>query len=239
VSYCAACLFACGAHTIRFLASNALPSFLRILLLAPLLMASLARAGDLPSIEVNGLFGSQAVLTINGQQRILRRGQQSPEGVTLVSSTLAYALLRYEDMEIKLDLSSRVAGGFKAVKKNSITVPADEHGQFRVQLSVNDQQVTALVDTGASVIAISSAQAEKLGIDYLSGQVGQVVTANGRATSYFVTLDKVSVAGLVQHNVRAAVLSGFYPEEVLLGMSFLGSLSLTEANGVLSLTQDY
>jgi len=78
-----------------------------------------------------------------------------------------------------------------------------------------------------------------MGIDYLAGEVGQVVTANGRATSYFVTLDKVAVAGLVQHNVRAAVVSGFYPEEVLLGMSFLGGLNLNEADGVLSLTQVY
>lgn len=202
-------------------------------------MATQASAGDLPSIEVNGLFGNQAVLTINGQQRILRHGQKSPEGVTLVSSNLSHAVLRFEDRELKLDLSSRVAGGFKAVEKNSITVPADRLGQYRVQLSLNGQQVTALVDTGASVIAISSAQADKMGIDYLAGEVGQVVTANGRATSYFVTLDKVAVAGLVQHNVRAAVVSGFYPEEVLLGMSFLGGLNLNESNGVLSLTQVY
>jgi len=201
--------------------------------------ASLIACGATTSIEVNGLFGKQAVLTINGKQRILRRGQKSPEGVTLVSSTLSHALIRFEDMELKLDLSSRIAGGFKAVEKNVITVPADELGQYRVQLSVNGQQVTALVDTGASVIAISSAQAERMGIDYLAGQQGQVITANGRATSYFVTLDKVAVGGLVQHNVRAAVLSGFYPEEVLLGMSFLGGLNLSEANGVLSLTQVY
>ncbi len=196
-------------------------------------------AGDLPFIEVNGLFGNQAVLTINGNQRILRQGQKSPEGVVLVSSTLSYAVIRFEDRKLKLDLSSRIAGDFKAVEKNVITVPADQHGQYRVQLTVNGQQVPALVDTGASVIAISSAQADKLGIDYLAGEVGQVVTANGRATSHFVTLDKVAVAGLVQHNVRAAVVGGFYPEEVLLGMSFLGGLNLREADGVLSLTQVY
>ena len=78
-----------------------------------------------------------------------------------------------------------------------------------------------------------------MGIDYLAGHPGQVVTANGRATSHFVTLERVSVGGLVQHNVRAAVVDGFYPEEVLLGMSFLGGLNLNEANGVLSLTQLY
>jgi len=230
---------ACGAINIRLLASSPHNLLLAPLLFTLLSYASATVAGELPSIEVNGLFGNQAVLTINGQQRILRRGQKSPEGVTLVSSTLAHAVLRFEDMELKLDLSSRVAGGFKAVEKNVISVPADGLGQYRVQLTVNGQRVSALVDTGASVIAISSAQADRMGIDYLAGQQGQVVTANGRATSYFVTLDKVAVGGLVQRNVRAAVVNGFYPEEVLLGMSFLGGLNLTEANGVLSLTQLY
>ena len=226
-----------GANTIRSLLSSHRTH--RALLLAPLCCASLVFAGELPSIEVNGLFGNQAVLTINGQQRILRSGQRSPEGVILVSSTLSHAVIRFEDMEHKLDLSSRVAGGFKAVEKSTVTIPVDRLGQYRVQLSVNDQQVGSLVDTGASIIAISSVQADRLGIDYLAGQKGHVVTANGRATSYAVTLDKVAVGGLVQYNVRAAVVEGSYPEEVLLGMSFLGAINLSESNGVLSLTQDY
>ena len=108
-----------------------------------------------------------------------------------------------------------------------------------MQITVGGQPVTALVDTGASVIAISSAQADRLGIDYLAGQQGQVVTANGRATSFFVELPEVTLGGIVQRNVRAAVVRGFYPEEVLLGMSFLSGLKLTESNGVMSLTQGY
>ena len=63
-------------------------------------------------------------------------------------------------------------------------------------------------------------------------------TANGEAVSYFVTLDRVTVGGITQYNVRAAVVDGLYPAEVLLGMSFLGSLTLHEKNGVMNLVQD-
>lgn len=210
-----------------------------LLSLLPVFAMAAVSASDFPAIEVNGLFGKQAVLTINGKQRILRTGQRSPEGVLLVSSTLSHAVIRYSGTQRKLRLSQRVAGSYKRVEQNGITIPADSLGQYRVQITVGGQPVTALVDTGASVIAISSAQADRLGIDYLAGQQGQVVTANGRATSFFVQLPEVTLGGIVQRNVRAAVVRGFYPEEVLLGMSFLSGLTLTESNGVMSLTQGY
>lgn len=215
---------------------------LRTILLGALLGAGYSHASDIndfPSVEVNGLFGNQAVLTINGEQRLLKRGQRSPEGVLLVSSNLERAVLSYRGNKRTLRLSQRVAGSYQRVEQTAISIAADPMGQYRVQLNVNGQPVASLVDTGASVVAMSSAQADKLGINYLAGQIGQVVTANGRATSYFVTLDEVTLGGIVQRNVPAAVVSGLYPEEVLLGMSFLSSLALAESNGTMSITQQY
>ena len=66
-----------------------------LLSLLPVFAMAAASANDFPSIEVNGLFGNQAVLTINGKQRILRKGQRSPEGVLLVSSTLSHVVIRH------------------------------------------------------------------------------------------------------------------------------------------------
>lgn len=216
------------------------------LLLLPLLLsvlvAPLARAADInnfPDVEVNGLFGGQAVLTINGKQRLLSRGQRSPEGVLLVSSTLDRAVVEYRDNRRTLRLSQRVAGTYQAVQQKAFTIAADNLGQYRAQVTISGQPVGCLVDTGASLIAMSSAQAEALGIDFLAGQQGQVVTANGRVTSYFVTLPEVALGGIVQHNVRAAVVRGLYPAEVLLGMSFLNGLAMAEQDGVMSITQKF
>ena len=212
---------------------------LPVLLVALLGWSPLTVAASFPDVEVNGLFGSKAVLTINGRQRLLTKGQKSPEGVVLVSATLERAVVDFRGDRRTLRLSQRVTGLYKERTQEVVTLNADSLGQYRAQISINGQLVSCLVDTGASVIALSSAEAERLGIDYLAGREGQVVTANGRVTSYFVELPEVVLAGIKQRNVSAAVVRGFYPEEVLLGMSFLRALKLEESGGVMSLTQQY
>ena len=112
-------------------------------------------------------------------------------------------------------------------------------GQYRIRGAINNRYVDFLIDTGASVVALSSAAAESLGIDYASGQRGAVQTAQGNAESYFLTLDRITVAGLTAHNVQAAVINGHYPVDILLGMSFLRQVSMSENAGVMKLVQKY
>ena len=99
--------------------------------------------------------------------------------------------------------------------------------------------VKFLVDTGASVVALSAREADGLGLDYLNGTKGSVQTAQGVANSYFLMLDEVVVGGITAHNVQAAVIEGAYPVEILLGMSFLRQVALHEQGGVLTLTAKY
>jgi len=198
-----------------------------------------ALAVEFPDVQVNGLFGNQAVLTINGKQRLLRSGQTSPEGVTLVSASLERAVVSFGGKRLRLELTRRIAGSYKPRTSDVVTLNADGLGQYRTQIIINGQSVACLVDTGASSVAMSSAQADRLGINYLAGRKGQVVTANGRASSYAVNLPEVVLGGIKQRNVLAAIVEGFYPEEVLLGMSFLSALRMEESGGVMSLTQQY
>ncbi len=94
-----------------------------------------------------------------------------------------------------------------------------------------------MVDTGASVVALSSQLAEQLGINYRAGRLGRVHTAQGETSSYFVELPEVSVGDITVRNVRTAVINGAYPRDVLLGMSFLSNVQMREESGVLMLTQ--
>jgi aspartyl protease family protein len=86
---------------------------------------------------------------------------------------------------------------------------------------------------------MSSREAGRLGIDYERGQRGQVQTAQGTADSYFLIIDRVTVAGIIAHNVQAAIIDGNYPVEILLGMSFLRQVSMQENSGVMILTQKF
>jgi aspartyl protease family protein len=66
-----------------------------------------------------------------------------------------------------------------------------------------------------------------------------VATAQGEVNAHLVSLDEVVVGGIAAHHVRAAVIPGSFPAEVLLGMSFLRTVSMQETAGVLQLTQKY
>ena len=149
------------------------------------------------------------------------------------------ALVEYQGESYVLRLTSRVAGSYVKAENSRVSISADDLGQYRIRGSINNSYVDFLVDTGASVVALSSNAAQSLGIDYQSGQRGSVQTAQGNAESYFLTLDRVTVSGITAHNVQAAVITGQFPVEILLGMSFLRQVSIQESGGVMTLIQSF
>ncbi|HEY6721164.1 MAG TPA: TIGR02281 family clan AA aspartic protease, partial [Burkholderiales bacterium] len=108
----------------------------------------------------------------------------------------------------------------------STTLTADVQGHFVVDGQINGGAVRFLVDTGATVVSLSSVDANRLGIDYLKGQRGLMNTANGTAAAYHVKLDTVRVGDIVVNNVDAAVLEGNPMSFALLGMSFLKRMEM-------------
>ena len=57
---------------------------------------------SMPEIRVNGLFSGSAVLVINGKQHLLKQGQTSPEGVTLLESNSQQAVLLVDGKRLSL-----------------------------------------------------------------------------------------------------------------------------------------
>ena len=212
--------------------------FKRIWLLAAVLIGVDVTASA--PIEIVGLFKDRAFVKTSSGERMLRVGETTQDGVMLVAADADEATIRYQGKQFKVNLSNRVGTHFKAASKAQLTINKDELGQYRVRGTVNEQFVSFLVDTGASIVAMSSHEAADLGINYtMSDEVGSVVTAQGTATAYFVILDKVTIGGIEATNVRGAVIEGRYPVEILLGMSFLNRVSMQEDDGVLKLTQKH
>jgi len=156
--------------------------------------------------------------------------------VKLLSATAAGARVEYQGKTYELRLSDRVASGFQGATQRSISINPDNTGQYRVRGEINGQLVGFLVDTGASVVAMSSHDANMLGINYQLGQQGSVVTAQGEVAARYITLSEVSVGGVTAHNVAATVIEGQYPLDVLLGMSYLNQVSMQNKGGVLTLS---
>ncbi|MEM9744754.1 MAG: retropepsin-like aspartic protease [Pseudomonadota bacterium] len=216
------------------------PLVFALFLGAGVLGASSAGWGaDGSPVDVVGLFKDRAVLRLpNGNEAMLRVGEEKG-GVALLAADANQARVRYQGKTYRLNLSSRIRGGYKKVDQARVTVNADPLGQFYVRGAVNQRFVNFLVDTGASVVAISSQVADGLGIDYRTGQKGTVQTAQGVVDSYFVRLDQVTVGAINVSNVDAAIIEGAYPTDILLGMSFLRNVQMQENDGVLMLTRKF
>lgn len=204
------------------------------------LTAALSLAGAVERVHVTALFEGKAMLEIDGKRRMLSVGQTSPEGVKLVSSNSASAVLEINGEQATYRLGSRVGGRYTPPGESSVRILPDRVGMYRVQGEINGHPVRFLVDTGATLIAMNAGDARSMGIDYrLKGQPMVVNTASGQARAYRIKLDEVSVGNITVRNVEAAVVDGDSPDHVLLGMSFLGRLDLERSGSVMVLTQKY
>src|SRR5690606_33596066 len=102
-------------------------------------------------------------------------------------------------------------------------------GHFWAEAMVNGKPVRALVDTGASVVALTREDALRLGLDLRPEDFDQWVgAAGGPARAARIQLAHVSVAGARVERVEAMVIEDGLPAS-LLGMSYLGRLSRIEA----------
>jgi aspartyl protease family protein len=102
-------------------------------------------------------------------------------------------------------------------------------GHYWAQADVEGRAVRMLVDTGASVVALTREDALRLGLRLTPTDFTQTVeTASGPVMAAAIELDHVSVAGARVEDVRALVVEEGLPHS-LLGMSYLGRLSAFEA----------
>lgn len=110
-----------------------------------------------------------------------------------------------------------------------VTIGRDRSGHFIVTGEVNESDVTFLVDTGASTIALNARDAERIGlpVDELSYSI-PISTANGIARAAAVRLDSVTIGGIERRDLQATVSERGALSQSLLGMNFLGTLSSFE-----------
>ncbi len=121
----------------------------------------------------------------------------------------------------------------------TVELKAGAYGHFFSRIHVNGRAVQAMVDTGASIVALTYEDARSAGIHIRDGDyTHRVSTANGVARVALVTLDSVAIEDIIVRDVRAAVAEPGKLTKTLLGMSFLGQLRRAEmSRGVLLLEE--
>lgn len=192
-----------------------------------------------PDIQVQGLFAGKAVLAINGSMQMLSEGQVSPEGVSLVSATTSRAVVEFEGQRYELDLSSRINSAYVPAEDREVRLMADNGGHYFTTIRINGREARAMLDTGATSVAINSRQALSLGLNYRNAPSQVVSTAAGRVQARQITLNRVSLGDIELNSVTAMVLEGDFPEVILLGNSFLSRLEMNNQGSVMVLTAPY
>jgi aspartyl protease family protein len=126
-----------------------------------------------------------------------------------------------------------------AADSRSVILSPNTQGHFQTEGRIDGRRVTFMVDTGASVIALTTDTAASLGIRPMPNDyTAAVKTANGIVHAAPVELGMVEIEDITLHNVSAIVLPDGALSDNLLGMSFLSRLHRWEfADGRLVLEQ--
>jgi aspartyl protease family protein len=189
------------------------------------------------SVTLAGSMGAdRALLLIDGQPRTVAVGS-TVQGVLLrrLADGQAEVVVDGRALTLRLgDSPARLGGGAAAPASTEIVLAMGPGGHFGGQGTINGKSVQFLVDTGATTIALSQAEANRIGLDWKRGKPGLTATANGPVPVYAINLSAVRLGGVEVANVAAIVLPAEMPM-VLLGNSFLGRFSMRQDGDVMRL----
>lgn len=225
------------------LSTNTAMNFPRLIcqaICALLFSSSVTFAAD---VELAGVFGSRAVLLVDGgSPQTLAVGQRSREGVLLRALQGDVAVVEVDGVQRRIRLGGApIQVGARAdsgATGRELRLTPDARGHYSVLGSVNGASMRFLIDTGASLVSMGAEDAVRAGVDYRKGRPSTSMTANGLVQIWVVRLDKIQVGQLVLHGVEAAVHEGALPV-VLLGMSFLNRMDMRREGGFLVLRKTH
>jgi len=193
-------------------------------------------------IVLQGILGNKALMLVDGQRQMMSVRDAAKQGVRVLRIAEEQVDVEVDGQRRRLRLgdSYSVTGQYKVRESTEAIITKNNTGMYSTVGSINGLPVSFLVDTGATSVAMSARHARRLAIDFrVTGEPTFVGTASGVSEAYRVMLDKVTVGDITQRNVRAVVIDGNYPVQVLLGMSFLGQLEIRRDGNIMRLKQKF
>ena len=190
------------------------------------------------TVTLSGSLGARkALLVIDGQTQMLGVGE-SARGVTLrrLGDGEAEVVVGGRTLVLRLGASPARVGVEAAPPESTteIVLPMGPGGHFGTQGTINGKSVSFMIDTGATSVAMSQSEANRIGLDWKRGRPGITNTANGPVPVYGINLSSVRVGTVEVANVAAVVLPSDMPM-VLLGNSFLNRFTMRSDADVMRL----
>lgn len=200
-----------------------------VLLALPLLLALPAWA---QSVGLAGMLGGRALVIVDGAAPKTLGAGESYRGVKVISTRGDVAVLEVDGQRFSMrvgDAPASVGDTAAAANGQRVVLMADANGHFAMPGLINGKPVKLLVDTGASALVLSEADAKRIGLDYRNGRTARVRTANGQINAWWATLDSVRLGDVTVYGVPCLVSEPDMPF-VLLGNTFLSRFQMTRSN---------
>jgi aspartyl protease family protein len=126
---------------------------------------------------------------------------------------------------------AKQATGSSGISGRKVEIKADSRGHYLAEFKINGRPVTALVDTGATLVAMNLSTARRVGIRISpSDLTSSVNTANGKTRAAPVELGRLDIGRISIEDVPAVVLEDKSLDVVLIGMAFLSRLKKFEVS---------
>lgn len=208
--------------------------------IAALWLLALTAPVGATDVSLVGLYSGKALVVIDGgRPQSIPLGVRTPDGVKLLSIDGTTAQFEIDGQKQRLTVGQHaVSAGRDEQSGSSTTLTADPSGHFITVGTINGAPMRFLVDTGATVISIGKSDAVRANVNYLQGQPGMSMTANGAVRVWRVTLNSVRVGDVVLSQVEASVHEHDLPI-ALLGMSFLNRMEMRREGQTMTLKKRY
>lgn len=220
---------------IRWCYQFAKPLMLCLLAVCLATPAYVAVAQNSPKIKVLALFRDKAMVEINGNQVLMKVGDEATNGVKLINATSKVAVLEINGQRKKFGLGSQVSTRLSQPENTVVRIPS-QGGMYVTHGLINGRIVKFLVDTGASMVTMARPTADRLQINYRDkGTPVRISTADRMSNAWRIKLNSVSVGGIQQDLVDGVVIDTDHDQEILLGMSYLNRLKFSQERGMVVL----
>lgn len=140
--------------------------------------------------------------------------------VSPLSRTLEWAMASNEKPIIVSRATTEPAPAAN-LSGRQVALNANRLGHYEGTFRINGTNVAAMVDTGATVVALNVSTARRAGIRLNPADFSHFVqTANGRTKAAPARISKIEIGRIVVYDVDAVVLEDGALSGVLVGMSF-------------------
>lgn len=142
----------------------------------------------------------------------------------------------FQDTECPSGATSTKIAAQASGSAQRLTLSPDTNGHFHTRVTINNVEVEGVIDTGASMVAISAATAHEMGISLAGSKIGQFQTANGSVYSYIKVMPLVKVGEIEMYNVEVSISER---SPTLVGMNVLRRFKINQENGQMILMKQW